>query len=333
MGMQLRINNPQPMSKNVKQSPINVHLHFSAALRPFVKKLESVKLIVSLVDGGVPLIPPLTATPLTPLPHNLRLSFPLAYAEKGAELWANAEFLTELSPFWRDLLASDFAEAEPVNPRKRVRRSETLQDIAADSGDSPDDGFEGSDVEAEQDEKAQEASEGEEEGRVGTPVPAQPGQTGPPVDFVHRQVTIKSTRFATYRAVLLYLQTGYIDFAAIGSTAKQRQEHVKAGLPARVSPRSVYRLAHLLRLEELQSHALDALWWRLTPTNPGSILFSSTSIAYPDLYKVVLQYVLQSWEKVHRTAEWTAITEQVADDEIPGAAAILVQVLRGVSKL
>ncbi|GAA5886203.1 hypothetical protein JCM3774_005714 [Rhodotorula dairenensis] len=276
---------------------------------------------------------------LLPMPHDLRLWFPLAYGEAGAELWTSAQFLSDLSPYWQHLLSSEFPAAERVNPKKRLR-SEAVPAIATDVTDPVDDGFEDSDVEAESDETANASANGSVAGQgadgdraINAPIhtPARPGQRAPPVDFEHRQVTIKSTRFPTYRAVLLYLRTGYIDFADLDAPAATRQEPVQAGLPARVSPRSVYRLAHLLGLEELQTRALDALRRRLTPHNAPGNLFSATSTAYPDYNQVVLQYVTQMWSAVNLTAEWMTVTDEVAKDEIPGAAAILVRVLRAVA--
>jgi hypothetical protein len=98
-------------------------------------------------------------------------------------------------------------------------------------------------------------------------------------------------------------------------------------LPPPVSPKSVYRLAHLLQREELQQLALDALSTSLTTKCAAGELFGPVSIAYTDVKKVVLDYVVENWQEVQASKSWKEMREKARTGETEGAAQILFDLL------
>lgn len=97
-------------------------------------------------------------------------------------------------------------------------------------------------------------------------------------DLTYRELKITASAYTTYRAVLLYLHSGYITFAPLSSIrlpldpdAKKTREQVlekhltaTPSLPFPVSPKSVYRHAHLLEISSLCALSLSELKLRLT---------------------------------------------------------------------
>lgn len=163
-------------------------------------------------------------------------------------------------------------------------------------------------------------------------------------DPEYQEIDVRETAYSTMSTVLLYLMTGHIEFAPLNSLLIARDqdeggarqalldEHMSEHptLPPPVSPKSVYRLAHLIQREELQQLALDALSSSLTNEGAAYELFSSVSIAYPDVKKVVLDYVVENWEEVQASESWTEMREKAITGEIEGIAQILFDLLSGL---
>ncbi|GAA5849537.1 hypothetical protein JCM8547_000488 [Rhodosporidiobolus lusitaniae] len=95
-------------------------------------------------------------------------------------------------------------------------------------------------------------------------------------DYLYRQISNPQTAFSTDSATLLYLQTCYISFLPLTSSGspESRIEYLdkafadNPSLPLPVSPKSVYRLAHLLSLDDLQNLALTAFKNSLSAKTP-----------------------------------------------------------------
>lgn len=98
-------------------------------------------------------------------------------------------------------------------------------------------------------------------------------------------------------------------------------------MPPPVSPKSVYRLAHLLQREELQRLALDAISTNLTIEGAARELFSPVSIAYAEVKKVLLNCVVKNWDEVQASTSWKQTREKAMAGEIEGAAQITFDLL------
>jgi hypothetical protein len=164
------------------------------------------------------------------------------------------------------------------------------------------------------------------------------------VDLEYQQIDVRETAYSTMNAVLLYLATGHIEFAPLNSLLETRSQGNSGGrrtlldkhvskhptLPPPVSPKSVYRLAHLLQREELQQLALDSLSSGLSIEGARRELFSLVSIAYADVRKIILDYVVKNWEKVQASESWNELSEKAMAGEIEGAAQISFVLLRAL---
>lgn len=99
----------------------------------------------------------------------------------------------------------------------------------------------------------------------------------PAGDQCHHQfheVVITDTAFATYQACLVWIASGHISFSPLSSTRRvggidtparsAATSSADLDAPHKVSPKSIYRLAHLLSLADLQALALKSFASRLT---------------------------------------------------------------------
>ena len=73
-------------------------------------------------------------------------------------------------------------------------------------------------------------------------------------------------------------------------------------LPLPVSPKSVYRLATLLKLEHLQALALDAFKERLTVANVAEELFGDAAVQFEEIKAVAMGFATANWAAVQQSA-------------------------------
>lgn len=163
-------------------------------------------------------------------------------------------------------------------------------------------------------------------------------------EFDYQQIEVRETAYSTMCAVLLYLQTGHVKFAPPRSShalspdelvTKRKASHARSlddspTLPPPVSPKSVYRLAHLLERDELQKVALDSFASCLSISGAADELFSPVSLAYDQLRKVIVDFVVKSWKEVKATEAWQAARAKVTSAPSEGAAQVMFDVFAAI---
>ncbi|BGP13212.1 hypothetical protein JCM10213_005018 [Rhodosporidiobolus nylandii] len=137
--------------------------------------------------------------------------------------------------------------------------------------------------------------------------------SGPPCKVVR----VTDTTYSTYFSVLVWIATGSIVFAPlVSSPSEPSPEDLLASFPSRisrvrsqmatqnpllpppVSPKSAYRLAHLLELPTLAALAPANLKSQLSPANAASELYGDVACAYDEVREIEMQYVVETWEEV-----------------------------------
>lgn len=247
-----------------------------------------------------------------PTPHDVRFYFPRSDTH-GLELWANAAMLAELSPFLHDLLESSAVSASPrktKRPRTEVETTDLDVASALDNDEMDDDS------DAETDDYLVEKKE--------TPLYGGNEVRG---EFSYRQIGLESVSYTTFFTVLQYLQSGHLEFAELVSeTAVEHETRLqylqsldtppRLALPA--SPKSTYRLAHLLRLDGLKAEALEFFEQSLTVEGAAREFFSSMAAKYPEIQYLVVGFVAEHWAQVKLTQGWIDRKETWARGELPG---------------
>ncbi|GAA5990332.1 hypothetical protein JCM11641_006253 [Rhodosporidiobolus odoratus] len=161
-------------------------------------------------------------------------------------------------------------------------------------------------------------------------------------DLGYRQIVVKGTAWSTYYALLAYATTDKIRFAKDlassrintepeTSTEQVLRNCVYAKSPFPVSPKSVFKLAQRLQLDEnfdaLSGWALDAYRKRLTVDNVVKELFSSTAQTHEEIRDEAKQFAIRNWSEVKRTEGKKEIREKVFRGELPYAAPTLMELL------
>ncbi|GAA5866307.1 hypothetical protein JCM1840_004079 [Sporobolomyces johnsonii] len=255
-------------------------------------------------------------------PNNVCFQFP----RTSRQLWSNEDNLRKLSTYYDSLLSSDFAEGSTSS--QAVPSSASLPEYTYDDSDVETDalklGWKAASKKGEK--QAQHKKQGQNMERGGVPF---------------KTVTIVDTAYTTYLAVLVWIATGYIRFAPLrskfrsgnsGDKGDKSDKQARAGevnktfsrgdsqLPPPVSPKSVYRLAHLLEIPDLLQLALDNFKSQLSPANVAYELYSDVSCSYEAIRDAGLDFAVANWKEVSK-AEGTREMEQRAyAEELPKAA-------------
>ncbi|GAA5862955.1 hypothetical protein JCM1840_002338 [Sporobolomyces johnsonii] len=254
-----------------------------------------------------------------PSPNNVCFDFP----RTSRQLWSNEDNLRKLSAYYDSLLSSDFAEGSTSS--QAVPKSSSLAEYTYDDSDAETDELElGCKVKSKKDEKqAQHQERDQKKENDGAPF---------------KTVTITDTAYTTYYALLVWMATGYIRFAPLRSKFRSAEGGSKQArateidkllsqqsdaqqFPPPASPKSVYRLAHLLELPDLVQLALDNFKSQINPANVAYELYSDVSCYYNPIRDVALEFAVANWKEV-REAEGTREMERRAyAEELPKAAA------------
>ncbi|GAA5894881.1 uncharacterized protein JCM6883_002242 [Sporobolomyces salmoneus] len=221
-------------------------------------------------------------------------------------LWTNEAIPRDSSPYFATLLDSGFSEA--ITHGQGLPLGQVLSRHLAP--------FDFSDSD-------EELEEEEEENKIDPPE-STPCENCFPRSFKTIQITQAS--YATYANVLCWIGTGYIDFAPLKSTSlfpstSSGFESIQAladvsssaqssSLPRPASPKSVYRLSHLLEISELSKLALENFKLQLTPQNAAYELYTDVASAYPELRDIALEYTVEHWKEVVKSKAWEEIEKK-----------------------
>lgn len=295
-----KLNRGRPYSPSIQQSWPRASL---------VRSLSSL-LLSSLTNDVAP-----AALHLEPLPHDVRLAF-----TNGADLWTNSTLLTKSSPFFETLLSSGFSESV-VRRSKRARQS-TPPVIEAPEAEVKKD-FEDSDDET-------------DAFLAAHPPNRKTSFSSDTDELSYRQIDITQHPYSTYHSLLVYLQTGFVSFTPLTSSFPSSQARIdflssprdtNPLLPLPSSPKWIYRLAHLLGLDDHQKLALDAVLSSLTSKAAAAEFFSPVALAYDELRAVVLGYMKEHWAEVKGSEGIKKVIEEIRQGASPAAATKPVELM------
>lgn len=139
-----------------------------------------------------------------------------------------------------------------------------------------------------------------------------------------KTIEVTETAYTTYAASLLWLVSQQIDFAPLKSNNHEmrfayltKALDADPFLPAPASPKSVYRLAHLLELDDLRKLALSAFVRQLNNMNAARELFCDVSCAYPEIRDAALEYVVKNYSAVKRSTAWADMKKCADAGDLP----------------
>ncbi|KAK7064970.1 hypothetical protein R3P38DRAFT_2827318, partial [Favolaschia claudopus] len=227
-----------------------------------------------------------------------------AFSRRGTEcvtrplpLYARRDLLRGFSDDLDALLTQQgFAESTVVDLDSYESKEPSFDDFGYDS----DSDLDSEEPEAEEDARmpAIEPTPQEEEGNATAQdaklqvVPA----SGPLVRQgarMGRVFVLKDTAYKTWKALLYYLYTRRINFRPLKSEGLQEE----TCLGPVCSPKSMYRLADKLGLEELRGLALESISSRLSEHNILQEVFSSFTSTYPVIQELEVRFLTSNFSE------------------------------------
>ncbi|KWU41117.1 hypothetical protein RHOSPDRAFT_23601, partial [Rhodotorula sp. JG-1b] len=208
----------------------------------------------------------------------------------ATKLWASSKVLVDQSAYFRSLFGGNFSESTTRTSAENTEAPEFKVDETSRL-------YEESDDETDEHFAAQ----------VAKKAPLSDSNNLP-----HKKVVINDAAFTTYQAILVWMSSRYIPES-------------ETSLPA--SPKSVYRLAHLLELDELQEIALNNFRSQLTVHNAATELFSDVASAYPALRDIALDFILENWTDVRASSAWKKMKLGADARVLPTGAAYTAMLL------
>ncbi|KAJ7744159.1 hypothetical protein B0H16DRAFT_1560369 [Mycena metata] len=140
-----------------------------------------------------------------------------------------------------------------------------------------------------------------------------------------RVIVLKGTAFKTWKALVYYLCTRQINFCPLKSEGPMPQ--LNAGDDISCSPKSMYRLAEKLGLEDLQALALTSISSRLFKTNILPEVFSEFTSLYPAIQELEIN-VLTSDFSAQVCEEMKEYTQKICDGERQYCSETLFMIIR-----
>jgi hypothetical protein len=291
----------------------------------------------------IALLPDLAHSPT----RDVRLLFKRFADNLELELWTDAEFLADASEYYKALFASGGIETVVKSRKKRQRAAAPTVALEQKQLPAPAPAADLS-VDWQDSDDETDAFLVERDWMNCTTTKQDTAE------FDYQEIKVHETAYSTMCAVLLYLQSGLIKFAPLRSSSSSaadalspdellKKRHAaltksleaQPTLPPAVSPKSVYRLAHLLERNDLQQKALDSLASNLTIPGAADELFSPVSVAYDQVRKIVFDFVVENWDEVKVTEAWRAVRSNVARGHgqaaAEGAAQILFDLLAAIN--
>ncbi|KAK7064976.1 hypothetical protein R3P38DRAFT_2827338 [Favolaschia claudopus] len=260
-----------------------------------------------------------------------------AFSRRGTEcvthplpLFARRDLLRGFSDDLDALLTQQgFAESSVVDLDSYESKEPSFDDFGYDS----DSDLDSEEPEAEEDARmpAIEPTPQEEEGNAAAQdaklqvVPA----SGPLVRQgarMGRVFVLKDTAYRTWKALLYYLYTRRINFRPLKSEGLQEETCIGPVC----SPKSMYRLADKLGLEELRGLALESISSRLSEHNILQEVFSSFTSTYPVIQELEVRFLTSNFsEKASEGLK--EMTEKICQGEKPYCAETLFKILHELS--
>ncbi|GAA6010178.1 hypothetical protein JCM10207_005653 [Rhodosporidiobolus poonsookiae] len=257
-----------------------------------------------------------------PAPPDICILFPRS-SDDPLRLYTSRDLLLRSSPYFETLLSSSFSEARVERSPKRVKITSDNHSLA-DFDDSDD----------------------EVDDLAAASLANSPAPTADP-SHGFQSITVTESSYTSYKAVLTYLVTGYIDFAPLRSSRSPvcpdsesgdtRLDTVKASKESQTgvypsSPKSIYRLAHFLELDALKSLALLHLRNGLVASTAAYELVSPVALLYDEVQAVVVAFVVEHLDEVEKTDAYREVTGRIRGGELPKAAPVMLALLEAQRK-
>jgi len=148
-----------------------------------------------------------------------------------------------------------------------------------------------------------------------------------------RNMLVRDTAFRTWKALILYLYTDKLVFSPLKSQRWPRKKNVVATDPSTLwpcSPKSMYRLACKVRLNEVRDRAFSEIRSNLNEDNILQELSSSFTSKYPAILKMQVEVLLDHIASVPVIQNMPSLVKRIADSQLPHGADIIIDLFQKI---
>ncbi|KAI0806908.1 hypothetical protein C8Q74DRAFT_1188125 [Fomes fomentarius] len=156
------------------------------------------------------------------------------------------------------------------------------------------------------------------------------GTSGVESSVKQRQILLPSIAHRTLKACIFYVYTGKVNFLPLrseGASNRQFALFTTSEVAPACSPKSMYRLAELYGMSELQTLAYQEIVLRLTPANIVEEAFSSFFARYDRLREHAVSYLSQHYSDPGVQDTLPDTIERVVLGDMPHAGNVLRSLL------
>ncbi|KAI8999047.1 hypothetical protein BD414DRAFT_476823 [Trametes punicea] len=151
-------------------------------------------------------------------------------------------------------------------------------------------------------------------------------------EATHRRILLPSVAHRTLSACVYYIYTERLNFLPLRSQDASKPQRAlfangREAVAPPCSPKSMYRLADLYGMSELQQMAYDAILERLSPDNIVEEAFSRFFARYDRLREHAVSYLVQVYSDPRVEASLREMLDKVAQGQLPHASGLLCSLL------
>ncbi|KAL6300195.1 hypothetical protein BKA93DRAFT_829264 [Sparassis latifolia] len=265
------------------------------------------------------------------------------------EVYANSDVLKAASPYFESLLATVLAESndgtQPESPSDRLLSTDSYayeldSDIdEEDDGDPHDDSGDISRALSQHDAPDGGTLSSQQDLAIlpngSAPLSPTSNVTVPAAGSPLRTIVIPDAAFITWQSLVFYLYTGTVSFAPLRSQGLQvrmveKEQHSRKfpRRPPLCSPKSMYRLADKLGIDQLKELAAADIRTKLSADNILDELFSSFTNQHPQILDAERDFFCDRCLNVDIIPALIQKLNTVAGGHLPHAGAVLTSLFR-----
>ncbi|KAF8893847.1 hypothetical protein BD779DRAFT_955341 [Infundibulicybe gibba] len=159
------------------------------------------------------------------------------------------------------------------------------------------------------------------------PIPEHGKEPRAPAGRVGRIVFIPDISYKTWKALIWYLYTHEISFRPLASQAREINTSVVGSSTPPCSPKSMYRLANKLGIEELRALSLTAIQSGITKENILKEMFCKFTSYYPEIQEFESTFLISHFASIP-TDEVDRAGNLLEGEGFPHPVGILWKVIR-----
>ncbi|KII83702.1 hypothetical protein PLICRDRAFT_180053 [Plicaturopsis crispa FD-325 SS-3] len=140
-------------------------------------------------------------------------------------------------------------------------------------------------------------------------------------------IPVKDVAYKTWKAMIYYMYTSNLSFAPLSSRPPS-EDPEEDGIPSvKASPKSMYRLAKRLGLDDLCTAAKEDIEEQLSVDIIVAEVFSTFTAQFPEIREMELAFLFQHWEQLKASDALRGMIAKATRGELPHSTDVLMDII------